>query len=161
MTKRTKQRGATTVEFAIVGLLAITVLLAVIEFSRLLFVINAMGEATRRGARMAAVCPINDPAIAQTAVFSQSGGGADSPIINGLSTANVQLDYLNAGGNQVFDPTDQAGFLSIRYVRVSIVNFQHQLVLPLPLGPITLPSLPTTLPRESLGVPRRGVIQPC
>lgn len=160
MNQYTKQEGTTTVEFAIVGLLAIVVLLAVIEFSRLLFVINTMGEATRRGARMAAVCPINDPAIAQTAVFNQSGG-ADSPIIRDLSTANVQLEYLDQGGNQVGNPTDPAGFLNIRYVRVSIVNFQHQLVLPLPLGPISLPELPSTLPRESLGVPRRGVIQPC
>jgi hypothetical protein len=161
MNQITKQKGTTTVEFALVGLLAIVILLAVIEFSRLLFVINTMGEATRRGARMAAVCPIDDPAIAQTAVFNQSGGGTDSPIISGLSTANVQLEYLDQGGNPVATPADPNGFLQIRYVRVSIVNFQHQLVLPLPLGPLSLPELPSTLPRESLGVPRRGVIQPC
>jgi hypothetical protein len=161
MNQHTKQQGTTTVEFALVGLLAIVVLLTVIEFSRLLFVINAMGEGTRRGARMAAVCPINDPAIAQTTVFNRSGGGTDSPIISGLSTANVQLEYLDQGGNQVGNPTDPTGFLNIRYVRVSIVNFQHQLVLPLPIGPLSLPELPSTLPRESLGVPRRGAIQPC
>jgi hypothetical protein len=155
------QRGTTTVEFAIVGSVAILVLLTVIEFSRLLFVVNALGEASRRGARMAAVCPINDPAIARTAVFSRSGGSTNSPVIRNLTTGNIQIEYLDRNGAAVGDPASNAGFLDIRYVRVSIQNFQHQLVLPLPLGPITLPTLPATLPRESLGVPRAEAIQPC
>lgn len=156
-----RQRGTTTVEFAIVGGLAILVLLTVIEFSRLLFVVNALGEGARRGARMAVVCPINDPAIARVAVFSRASGGDDSPLVKDLDINNVTLRYLDRNGANVGDPTSAAGFLDIRYVRVSIDNFQHQLVLPLPIGPITLPSNPTTLPRESLGVPRAEAIQAC
>ena len=156
-----RQRGTSTVEFAIVGGLAILVLLTVIEFSRLLFVVNALGEGARRGARMAVVCPINDPAIRRVAVFSRSNGGDDSPLIKDLDIANVTVRYLGQNGVAVADPTSPAGFLDIRYVRVSIDNFQYQPVLPLPIGPITLPSNPTTLPRESLGVPRAEAIQPC
>jgi hypothetical protein len=144
-----RQRGTTTVEFAIVGSLAILVLLTVIEFSRLLFVVNALGEGARRGARMAVVCPINDPAIRRVAVFSRASGGDTSPIVKDLDVADVTVRYLDRYGADIGD------------VRVSIDNFQHRLVLPLPIGPITLPSNPTTLPRESLGVPRAEAVQPC
>jgi Flp pilus assembly protein TadG len=158
---RRRQRGTTTVEFAIVGSVAMLVLLSVIEFSRVLFVVNALGEGARRGARMAVVCPINDPAIARTAIFSRSGGSATSPVIQNLTTANVAVQYLDQAGAAVGDPTSTPDFLDIRYGRVSIENFQHQLVLPIPIGPITLPSMPTTFPRESLGVPRAEAVQPC
>jgi hypothetical protein len=156
-----KQRGTTTVEFAIIGSVAMLTLLGVIEMSRLLFVMNAMGEATRRGVRVAVVCQINDPVIAQTAVFNSSGG-ANSPIINGLSTANIDVRYLNAVGAPITgDLSDPDTYGLIRYVQVSIVNFQHQMVLPLPIGPLNMPPMPSTLPRESLGVPRAEAVMDC
>ncbi len=92
---RNRQRGATTVEFAIIGLLAMVVMLSLIEFSRLVFTLNALSEATRRGARMAAVCPINDPAIAQVAAFNAPGDGGASAIVNNLTTGNVVVEYLS------------------------------------------------------------------
>ena len=95
-----RQNGTTTVEFAIVGMVLMLCLLGVIEVSRLVFVINALGESTRRGARLAAVCPVNDAAIAQMTVFN-STSGTNSPIINGLTTANVQVQYLNAAGDPI------------------------------------------------------------
>lgn len=156
-----RQTGTTTVEFAIVGGLAILVLLGVIEFSRLLFVANALNEGTRRGARMAVVCPINDPAIAKVAVFSRSSGPTTSPLLKDLGVEDVTVEYLDRLGAPVADPATAPGFLDIRYVRVSIPNFQYQLAVPLPIGPITLPNRRTTLPRESLGVPRAEAVQPC
>ena len=158
---KARQAGTTSVEFAIVGTAAMLLLLGVIEVGRMIFVVNALGEASRRGARLAAVCPINDPAIARTTVFSRSGGGAISPLLRGLSTDNVRLEYLDDAGAVIADPTSNAGFLDIRYVRVSIQNFRHQLVLPLPIGAFELPNMPTTVPRESLGVPRDEAIRPC
>jgi len=152
-----KQGGTTTVEFAIVGSLVILTLLTVLEFSRALFVMNALGEATRRGARMAAVCPINDPAVARTTVFSTGGG--DSPIIANLNTGNVVLEYLDAGGNVLLDPV--GNFIQIRYVRVRIANFQHRFLLPFYDVQFTTPGFASVLPRESLGVPREGAITPC
>ena len=152
---RPAQRGTTTVEFAIVGLLAMVVLFSLIEFSRLVFVVNTLAEATRRGARMATVCPVNDPAIAQVAVFNAPGNGGASTIVSGLRPANIQVQYLNQTGGVVASPGPN--FMQIRYVRVGITNFQHTLVIPLFNLTFTLPAYATTLPRESLGIPRVGV----
>ena len=157
---RQRQRGTTSVEFAIVGMVMMLCLLGVIEVSRLLFTINTLGESTRRGARLAVVCPVNDPAIAQMAVFN-STGGANSPIVNGLSTANIQLEYLTANGDVITEVlTDPAVYSTINYVRVQIVNYVHQWIFP---GNLTfnMPPLPSTLPRESLGVPRNEPVQSC
>lgn len=53
---RTVQRGAATIEFALVMLMFLMFLLAVTDFSRMLFAWNAATEATRLGARYAVVC---------------------------------------------------------------------------------------------------------
>jgi hypothetical protein len=151
---RRLQRGVTSVEFAIIGLVAMVVLLSVLEFSRLIFVVNTLNEATRRGARMATVCPVNDPAIAKVTVFNLPGGGSNSPIVNGLSTGNVSVEYLNQTGSVIGNPG--GNFLLIRYVRVSITNLQHTMVIPVFGRTFTLQGYPTTLPRESLGIPRVG-----
>jgi Flp pilus assembly protein TadG len=151
---RRLQGGTTTVEFAIIGLVAMVVLFALLEFSRLVFELNALNEATRRGARMAAVCPVNDPAITQVAIFNAPGGGGSSPIITGLTASNVAVDYLNQTGGTVASPA--ANFGQIRYVRVRMTNLQHTLLIPLFNLTLALPAYPTTLPRESLGIPRVG-----
>jgi Flp pilus assembly protein TadG len=148
--KRTRQRGTTTVEFAIVGTVLMVVVFSVIEFGRALFVINVLTEATRRGARMAAVCPVGDPKPAQVAVFAN--GGASSTIVSGLTTANVQVQYLDTNGAVVAGPGTAAGFSQIRYVRVNIVGFTQTLLIPLHLTAVPLSGFSTTLPRESLGV---------
>ena len=122
---RSRQKGLTTVEFSIIGLVAMVVLFALIEFSRLVFTVNALSEATRRG-------------------------GSNSPIVGGLTTANVAVDYLNQTGA----PTGAFG--EIRFVRVRITGFQHTLLIPLFGLTFALPEYPSTLPRESLGVPRVG-----
>jgi Flp pilus assembly protein TadG len=142
------------VEFAIIGLVAMVVLFGLIEFSRLVFTLNALNEATRRGARMAAVCPINDAAIGQVTVFNAPGGGGASPVVSGLTPANVVVQYLNQAGNPIAGA--QANFLQIEYVRVSVANLQHTLLIPLFSLTFNLPGYPTTLPRESLGIPRMG-----
>jgi hypothetical protein len=148
MTKR--QRGVTTVEFSIAGTALLLVLFAVLEIGRALFAWNTIIESTRRGARVAAVCPPNDPAIGTAAVFSGPGGGSDSPILDGLSTGNVTISYFDAAG------VATAGF-PIDFVRVEISGYAFQLI-PLPLWGAfgidtswTMPPFATTLPAESLG----------
>jgi Flp pilus assembly protein TadG len=153
-----RQTGITAVEFAIVGTLLFVILFAVFEVARAFYVFNALNEATRRGARMAAVCPINDPAISKIAIFNTSGGGTSSSMIPGLSTANVEVSYLNINGDPVPDPI--ADFGDIWYVRVAMVGFNHQMRIPTLFATIPSPDFQTTLPRESLGVSRDG-ITPC
>lgn len=152
---RRRQTGLSTVEFAIVALVLFIMVFGVIEVGRAMFVLSALDEAARRGARMAVVCPVNDPAIAQAASFNNT-------LIPALDATDIVTEYLDGTGAVVADPAN-AGFRSIRYVRVRIVGFQHQMLVPLaaPIAQVTLPEFATVLPRESLGVPRVGAITPC
>jgi Flp pilus assembly protein TadG len=150
-----RQKGITLVEFAIIGALAMMLIFAVLEIARAFFVANALAEATRRGARMAAVCWIDDPAIAQVATFNAPGAGNTSPIVNNLDTSDFVLEYLNRAGTVLGSPA-AADFMKIRYVQVRVVNFEHELLIPYANITITMPEFSTRLPRESLGVPRSG-----
>lgn len=154
-----RQKGIALVEFAIVGSIALLMIFAVLEISRAIFVANALTEATRRGARMAAVCPINDPAIAQVATFNAPGAGNISPIVKYLDTTDFVLEYLDRTGNVIGSPADN--FQAIQYIQLRVVNFQHELLIPFANITFTMPEFSTRLPRESLGVPRSGVIRPC
>lgn len=141
------QRGVTTVEFAIVGALLFTVLFGVIEFGRALFVANALVESTRRGARVAAVCPIGDSRVARVAIIADANGR--SRIAPNLRTSNVAVSYLDQAGAPVTNPG--ASFASIRYVRVRIVNFRQTMMIPFVMPEFLMPAFTATLPVESLG----------
>jgi Flp pilus assembly protein TadG len=153
---RYRQHGLSTVEFAIVAAVLFMLIFAVIEVGRAYFVASALDEAARRGARMAAVCPINDPAIAQAAAF-------ESALVYGLDPSDIAVEYLDVDGALIINPADPANFRLIRYVRVRVVGFQHQMFIPLvsPLTQFTMAEYATVLPRESLGIPRVGAITPC
>ena len=120
---RYRQHGLSTVEFALVAAVLFILIFAVIEVSRAFFVVSALDEATRRGARMAVVCPINDPAIFQAAAF-------DNAVIPDLDAGDISVEYLDDGGGIVGNPADPAGFRLIRYVRVRVVGYQHQMFIP-------------------------------
>lgn len=150
-----KTKGTTTVEFAVIAALFFTVLLAVIEFGRALYVWNTLTEATRRGARIAVVCPRNHSAIARIAVFNNATAGGASPILAGLSPANIVVSYLDING------APGATFAATRYVRVRITGYQHNVVIPFFNQLWNAPAYETTLPRESLGVPRVGAGPQC
>ena len=159
MTCRRLQAGLTSVEFAIIGTVLMMVVFGVIEMGRALFVANTLTEATRRGARMAAVCPVGDPKPASVAVFD-SGSGS-SAIVTGLTTANVQVQYLDINGNPIANPALPANYALIRYVSVSIVGFTQTMLIPNLVATIPMNGFTTTLPRESLGVPPVGAVTPC
>lgn len=154
-----RERGTTTVEFAFIGATLMLVLFGVIEVGRAVFVLNALGESTRRAARMAAVCPINDPAIVEVGLFNAPGNGSPGQIVGGLGAGNFAVEYLDASGAVLVDP--DASFSQIHFVRTRIVNFQHQMLIPFAEYIFTTPGFATTLRRESLGVPRQGAVQPC
>lgn len=156
MTLRKRQRGLSIVEFAIVAGVLFILIFAVIEVGRAFFVAATLDEATRRGARMAVVCPVNDPAIFQAAAF-------DNAVIPDLDAGDISVEYLTGGGGVVGNPTDPTGFRTIRFVRVRVVGYQHQMFIPFAtaLLPFTMPDFVTVLPRESLGIPRTGAITAC
>jgi Flp pilus assembly protein TadG len=60
---RTAQAGTAAVEFAFVSIALFTLLIGIMEFSRVLFYWNSAEEATRLGARIAVVCDKDDAVI--------------------------------------------------------------------------------------------------
>lgn len=155
---RPQQAGVTCVEFAIVAAVLFMVMFGVIEFGRALFVMNALAESTRRGARVAAVCPVGDPRPAQVAIFADGGGV--SRIARDLSTANVMVEYLNQAGAVL--PNPAGSFAQIQYVRVRIVNYTMDLMIPFVRPELVMPAFTATLPIESLGYsPTQQAFLPC
>lgn len=128
-----KQRGAAAVEFALVAMIFFMLLLGIIEMGRVLFTWNSAVEATRYGARVAAVCDMNDTAVV----------GRMQRIMPHIVAGNVNVTYLPSGCNKS----------NCQWVRVAITGFQitpHIPVLGETLGVLSLPPFSTTLPRESL-----------
>ena len=154
MKSEKKQGGMSTVEFALVAAVLFTMIFGVIEVARAFFVTSALDEATRRGARMAAVCPIDDPAIFQAAAFNNA-------VIPDLDAGDITVEYLDNAGALVANPAAAASFRLIRYVQVRVVGYQHQMMIPFVSATFFMPEFATVLPRESLGIPRQGVVVPC
>jgi Flp pilus assembly protein TadG len=138
-----KMRGLYMVEFAIVGSLLLMLLFGCLEFGLVTYSMAALNEGTRRAARLAAVCPLNDPAIKSAVNFMG---------VYGFDITNVNLSYLDASGNTLGTPTLGA----VYYVQVSVVNYTIPLAIPGLSRSITSPSFAVTLPAESLGVSNAG-----
>jgi Flp pilus assembly protein TadG len=135
-----KMRGLYMVEFAIVGSLLMMLLFACLEFGLATFSMAALNEGTRRAARLAAVCPLNDPAITSAVNFMG---------VPGFDPAtNVQLNYLGATGATLAAPT----LLTVFYVQVSVTGYTLPLAIPGVNTTVTSPSFTVTLPSESLGL---------
>ncbi|NQD94157.1 pilus assembly protein [Pseudomonas sp. CrR25] len=152
---RKRMQGVYVVEFAIIGLLLFTLLFGVLEMGRLYFTVGTLNEVVRRGARLAAVCPINDSVVRQRAIFDVDNSGASS-LIGNLTTDHLTLTYLDENGAVVTSPNDPANLSSIRFVQLSIEDFPFTLLIPGLGGGITLPVFRAILPRESLGSDGEG-----
>jgi Flp pilus assembly protein TadG len=154
---RKNERGAALVEFAIVATVFLSVMFGVIEFGRLFWTHNALRDAARKGVRLAAVRK-NDAAgiqaVKNMVVYGDPAGGT-TPVVTGLSTSNVQVQYVNYDGLE----------LSSR-ASVSITGYQFQFSVPLLGGTMNMPAYRTSLPGESAGyvpcdVPSGNPMQPC
>lgn len=143
--RRNKQQGLVTVEFALIGTLFFIILFGIVEFGRLLFTLNTLDEVTRRAARLAAVCPINQQAEVINRSIFQGG------ILSDLNNSHIVLEYLNEN----FAAT--ATVEEVRYVRARVQNYQFQFLIPLiPANSLITPNFSTTLPSESLGITPTG-----
>ena len=139
-----KMRGLYMVEFAIVGSLLLMLLFGCLEFGLVTFSMAALNEGTRRAARLAAVCPLNDPKITSAVNFMG---------VYGFDPAtNVLVSYLDASGTTLTAPT--VG--TVYYVEVQVQNYTIPLAIPGLSQSITSPSFAVTLPAESLGVSNAG-----
>lgn len=136
-----RQSGATAVEFALVLLIFLTFLLAVTDFSRMLYTWNAANEATRAGARYAAVC---DDRTNQAKVLAKMQ--AMLPQIT-----NINMVWEDSLGNTSCTSATCVG------VTVTIVGMNYQWISPiaglarLAAVPIPAPTFKTYLTREIMG----------
>lgn len=136
---RQGQRGATAVEFALVLLLFFTFMLGILDFSRMLFTWNAANEATRAGARFAAVC---DSRADSAQVLAKMQ--ALLPEVQSIS-----VDWFDPDLNMnACDPT------TCMAVRVRINNLNYRWISPIAgiasLADIPLPTFSTFLIREAM-----------
>jgi Flp pilus assembly protein TadG len=135
---RKTERGASLVEFAIAATVFLTVLFAVIEFGRALWVHNALTDAARRGARYAILHKTTDIDDVKKVVVYGDLTSTD-PLLENLTTANVTVSYNNFN-------------LDGGTATVSIQGYQFQMILPLVVQSIQMPNYTTTLTGESAGL---------
>jgi Flp pilus assembly protein TadG len=140
-TTKTKngQRGASLVEFSIAATVFLMAMFAVLEFGRALWTHNALTDAARRGARYAAVHRADEISNVKNVVVYGDPDGGTTPVVNNLSTTNVNVAYSNFtldGGT----------------VQVTITNYQFQFVIPIIGTQIQMPNYTTTLTGESAGL---------
>ncbi len=148
-----RQQGMTTVEFSIVGMVLFLVLFGLIEFGRLLFTWNVLDEATRRAARLAAVCPITEA----SQDFIRDAGAFGGDILPDFTADNIELSYWQQDGT-----TSATAIENTYYVRAEITGYQHQMLIPFFDINLNALAFETTLPAESLGVhPSAAGAAPC
>lgn len=134
---KSRQSGATAVEFALVLLIFLTFLLAITDFSRMLYTWNAANEATRAGARYAAVCD-NTGNEAEVLARMQA-------LLPQISNINIDVVWEDVDGViNSCSPATCAG------VTVTIVGLNYQWISPILafIAPIPMPTFSTYLTRE-------------
>ncbi|NSL54732.1 TadE/TadG family type IV pilus assembly protein [Uliginosibacterium aquaticum] len=132
------QTGAAAVEMAILFGVFAMLLLGTMEMGRVMFYWNTATELTRMGARMAAVCNVGEPVVAQQIA-------AFYPLI---PANKVLLEYTPSGCTAA-----NCTEVTVRVEAGLTINTYIPFV---PLG-LTLPEFRTTLPRESLASSLPGV----
>lgn len=126
---RSRQRGATAVEFALVAMILFILLIGIMEIARVMFIWNAANEATRYGARVAVVCTVDPTKALVTAKMRR--------FLPTLTADNVDLEYLPS-------PT------AVELVRVSVTNLSVQTFIPVFAFNIPVPRSTAAIPSESL-----------
>jgi len=143
-----REKGQALVEFAMVALLFFTLVFGIIEFGRALWTWNTIVQATRAGARFAAVeVPTNDDMrIMKVVAYNDPNAGTSStPVVPGLTEANIRVRYLNNDG------TVAASKNLADLIEISVINYQFTFLVPIFGSQIALPSFTTSLPLEGLG----------
>lgn len=141
-----RQRGAVVVEFALVLVILLLLLFGLLELGRALFKWNSAAEATRIGARTAAIVEVNDDAAVIAAMNTVMQGELDASNV----TVDYSIDGVNFARNICVRGTCRFVRVRITYeYRPVLVFFQPAISL-LP-ETIAMPSFATTYPVEALG----------
>ena len=126
-----RQRGAAVVEFALVAMIFFVLLIGIFEFGRVMFTWNTAVETTRRGARLAVVCDMNNDQI-------------KAQMMNMLPVAEGDIDiiYLPEGCS--------ATSCELVTVEIKPTAPTFKYYIPLLNSSWNIPRFSTTLTRESL-----------
>ena len=145
---KTKQSGATAVEFALVLIIFLTFFLGILDFARMLWTWNAASEATRWGARISVVC--NRGSASEAFVLSRM-----QVFLPQLTASNLVVEWYDAAdtisSSCVADgpPATNCSGVSVRitglnYQWISPIGFSNHAAIP-------MPGFSTYLPREIMG----------
>lgn len=133
-------RGAAAVEFALTASIFLSLLFAIIEFSRLMLLWGTASEATRMAARMASVCSpgaITEQAVRKRVASLLNASGQVS--IDGR-TDWLSLTYLPSGCTES----------TCTLVTAKISNVSAKLSIPGVKQTINLPDFSASSPREAM-----------
>ena len=135
------ERGATLPEFALGGVVFLTAIFGIIEFSRLLLTHNQLTDAVRRGARYASmVSSSNATQVKNMVVYgTTTAGAAGTEVAWGLSTSQVSVVYSSG-----YDTKNGS-------VTVTITGYVFNLNIPLIGSSISLPPYKASATAESAG----------
>ncbi|SRR6266536_4063542 len=174
------QRGAATVEFALLAIVFFMVLLGNMEFGRLMYVWNTTQEVTRHAAREAVVRDFTSQtgAIKRESIFQGgTSGTVNLPAGVEITNATVRLVYLavDAGGNRVaitagnmpLDPADNISACNdILRVTISCIKFVQACIAVDDACVNSIPYQPMVLLLANLGIdlainiPASSVVMP-
>jgi len=137
---RMKQRGAATLEAALVLITLLSMILFILDMSRILLLQQFITERAREGARYAVVNNWNQTAVQNYVVYGSptapQGGGTG---FLGLTTTQVSCISIA-----------DSGIGDARY-QVTVSGFQFPAFIPYLAGTWTAPAISVTAPTESLG----------
>ncbi|KAA8600564.1 MULTISPECIES: TadE/TadG family type IV pilus assembly protein [Vibrio] len=149
---KTGIKGIAIIEFTIVSWFVFLLVFLILALGAYVFSLQMVSEATRKAARLATVCYVEDrDNIAGMVV-------AELPLI-GFTNANLEVAYLDINGSEISSGYDtNPGFSNIKFVRARATGYGIQLIDNLSFlgagGYLAAPSFETILPAESLGVVR-------
>lgn len=132
-TTNKRQQGLYLVEFTIISALFLLTVFTVIDMARVFYMLNAASEITRYGARVAAVCDLNDPDI-KGAMIQKIASGSGTPFV---SSDDISITYMPQGCDQS----------NCQLISVSLSNVVISTIIGVD---VNVPNYLTTLPRESM-----------
>jgi Flp pilus assembly protein TadG len=148
---RRDEGGVQLVEVALVVPILLLLFGSVAEFGRYFYEYSSAAKASRVGARYLASKCANNASYQTTAknlIVYGNAAGTGSPVLPGLSTANVQIDYT---GQTTSVP---------EFVKISIINYKHVSVVD--LGKLLKkPSLSLNINVKPSVKMRYMITQPC
>jgi Flp pilus assembly protein TadG len=155
---KTNERGTTMAEFALIASVFFMIVFGIIEFGRMLYTHNALTDATRRGARYAALhreakitCVKNVVIYGESAVNPSTCAATGPALINGLAITNVSVAYQGADDDNDPNTPPTSYGSNLGTATVTISNYTFNLSIPFARQTLTMPAYTTTLTAESAG----------